>query len=220
MSSRRLSLLSALACATALIQGCASFTHEATLDSRPGPERGIIYGRMRVERDGVMLGNTPYKPLYVNVSVDAHISPYEGVDKLHRNEWGAGKWLLLAPVNSDTEGYFSLELPVGRYYIVYFLYDDIVGRDVIYSRTYETIEGATITKPWVMTFDVLPGKANYVGTWMHRFFTKDRYPNPASAYSDIELIDEGDEAFQWLSRKLPNLVPFSAPGVAIRTDLN
>jgi hypothetical protein len=126
----------------------------------------------------------------------------------------------MAYVNSDTDGYFSLELPVGRYYIVYFIYDDIVGTSAIYSRTYESIDGATTNKPWVMTFDVLPGRANYVGTWMHRFLTKDRFPKPASAYSDIELIDEGGEASQWLGRKFPNLVPFSASGVAIRTDLN
>jgi hypothetical protein len=212
----RVFLVAALLGMLSALTSCATPTPKASPSSHPDATHGVVYGRIRVDKDGEIIG-TVKKFRLIHPYVAIHVSPYAGADKLSRSEWAAGKWFRNVTLKQATDGYFSLDLPVGRYYIVYFIYGEIVGSGSIYMRTYESIPGATAFKPMVMTFDVQAGKTTYVGTWFNRFKTQSAYP--ASAYFDLDVLDEFTESQSWLKANFPNLADVAVVGLANREPL-
>jgi hypothetical protein len=216
MKTRRLGLATLVVSLLSVLTSCATPTPKASAKSQPDARHGIVYGRIRVDKDGEIIGTVKRFHL-ISPYVAIHVSPYAGADKLSRNEWAAGKWFRSVSLKQPGDGYFSLDLPVGRYYIVYFIYGEIVGSGSIYMRTYESIPGATNFKPMVMTFDVRPGEATYVGTWLHRFTNVSTWP--ASADFDLDVLNEFTESQQWLKANFPKLADLAVVGIASRERL-
>jgi hypothetical protein len=163
-----------------------------------GANQGVIVGRIAVEKDGNAVTTDMYKNL-LKPEVAVHLSPFEGIEKLARNEWKPGKWFIRT--RTAQGGYFSTTLPAGKYYIVEFIFIDIT-REMLALRTYDSNSSAKIMRPLVVAFEVLPGKTTYVGTLVHKIDTFGIEWASNVGWS-MNIVDESTDVTQWFRAQHP-----------------
>jgi hypothetical protein len=156
--------------------------------------QGVVFGRMAVVKDGHALTTDLYRNL-LKPEVAVHLSPFESMEKLARNEWLPGKWFFRAHLLKG--GYFSTTLPAGKYYFVEFMFIDVT-REMLALRTYDSNSAAQIFRPAVVTFEVLPGKTTYIGTIVHKIDEAGR-----GAGWSMDITDESADATQWFKTQHP-----------------
>lgn len=155
--------LALLACA--LLAACASTLKPPDAAAVPDGQRSLVVGRAIVLHNGSTVAATDARASLLAPGIIIHLSPLVDENKIERNAFVAGKWATRAYVAED--GYFAAELPPGKYYVVEYQYrkqvDGVTG-----FRTYMPLLGSTVYQPYLVTFEVVPGRATYIGTTVHK----------------------------------------------------
>jgi hypothetical protein len=110
-------------------------------------------------------------------------------------------------VTDDEDGYFVCALPPGKYYFVELDYLGVLplsDRDTVGIRTYMPVHGL-VAHPYLLTFDVPPGRAAYIGTLRHEFeVLRDNWFESKAEYT-ISFTNEFDTAREWFLKSNGNL---------------
>jgi len=149
---------------TWLLASCAATAPALKAGAAPDASNGVIYGRMRVIKNGEEVTRDAHWDL-IKPYVAMQFSPFEGADKLMTSSLEAGKWFLDTDLSKG--GLFSTVLPVGRYYAVCFQMDGFNAITAMRVSTYRSITGSRLVERNVLLFDVLPGKSLYIGDFVH-----------------------------------------------------
>nr|WP_298717043.1 hypothetical protein [uncultured Steroidobacter sp.] len=199
MDAIRRSLLSCTVLAVmAVVAGCATTAPPVPTDFMPNGQEAIVFGRMEFVSNGTTLPpDTRFGLLKPQIIV--HFSPLTDATVLNRSELGAAKFAVRALVSEN--GHFITKLPVGRYYVDTLGYFGTRGGNFTGWRTYAPEAG----KPFLLTFDVLPNKATYLGT-VRNFVWLGTQTMSRDEYSfNLGFVDERTEAEQYLLQRHPAL---------------
>jgi hypothetical protein len=183
-----------------LCSGCATPSDTIAPAFVPSEREGLIYGRMEFVVDGKTLATDAHVGL-VKSNITTSVSKFSGIDKLNTSGWIPGEFQFGA--SASERGEFSAKLPVGRYYIVAFDYwgaSPAVDKQLYWS-TYAEKMGTSLYKPTIITFDVLPNKATYLGTIRHLI----QRDGPQQLYFDIQLADEYANSTKVFLERFPAL---------------
>lgn len=183
-----------------LVVSCAASAPKVSENAaaRLDANQGVIVGRIAVEKDGKPITADIYKNL-LKPEVVAHLNPFEGIEKLARNEWKPGKWYFRTKTAQG--GHFSMTLPAGKYYFVEFIFIDIT-REMLALRTYDSNSAASVMRPMVVAFEVMPGKTTYVGTLVHQLRTGGVEMASSVGWS-MNIVDESSDVTQWFRTQHP-----------------
>ncbi|MFA5337178.1 MAG: hypothetical protein WC330_02450 [Candidatus Omnitrophota bacterium] len=151
------------------ISGCATVAVGPEVGFIPNEQEGIVFGQMQLLIDGnlVRYDGKKYFGAVWPQKVVTHISPYSDEQSLNMNTLLPGKLAFATQIADD--GYFSAKLPVGRYYVNEFGY--YLPNYLSFPkgcRTYMYYMGVKPFDLQIVLFDVLPNKATYIGTFIHR----------------------------------------------------
>jgi hypothetical protein len=184
-------------------------------DFVPNEHEGMIYGRMEL----VINGNTVQSSsAFTKTSVIVHVSHFVSDDQLNTNAFRPGEFSFRAYVTGD--GRFAAKLPVGRYYCVEFAYVGVpVGRTSMAGwRTYAEIPGETLGRRSVVTFDVLPNKATYVGHLRHHLDIEHSFRKDHVQF-DMDLANDTGQDTAWLLEQHPGLKGATVSRLLVREPL-
>lgn len=172
----------------------------------PDEREGLIYGRMEFVFNGQVLPPDAKGTLFLKPKVRSGISKFVGLDKLNTSGWSASDYLLDSFVSE--RGFFAVRLPVGRYYFVDFTYTGAAPGPASMAswRTYTELLSSTVRKPMVISFEVLPGKATYLGTIRHFLSLGRLRINSQEFFFDLQFSDEYKEATNVLLQHMPGLM--------------
>jgi hypothetical protein len=181
----------------------------------PNEQEAIVFGQMQFYSNGKLAQYTGKS----NQMIATHISIYSEQKPLNTSQFKPGE-LAFKSMLAD-EGHFSAKLPVGRYYIVEFNYSGVT-RYPLGLRTYMPILAIKIATPKVVIFDVLPQRATYIGTFIHRVDSVAKPGNIIEKNFGMDIVDEFDECRAWFLAKYPlgtqsivsgisTFIPFIAP---------
>lgn len=188
-------------CMAFLLTGCATFVDAVPPDFVPNAHEGLIYGRMEFVVDGKTLPpDTRYG--LVKPMIRSSISRFTSIRELNENGWKAGEFAFDAAV-SDA-GDFVARLPVGRYYFVEFDYFG-PGNGIPMWRTYADTFGVRLMYPTIYEFDVLPGKATYIGSMRHLVDYGAAWTSGQVVYFDLTQSDDSVAATARLLDRSPKL---------------
>jgi hypothetical protein len=174
-----------------VLSGCASLVRMPDQGTAPDLQRGYVYGRSQYFYNGIPAPRDQ-RGGFLAAHIMSHVSPFTDTSHLNRHPGRAGKYAFSA--NASDDGYFVVELPPGKYYVVEFGY---VGFPSGFQgmRTYYK----EIQQPSVITFEVLAGRATYIGDTQHLFDgTKSR---PAGA--NFRIKNDEAAATAWFLEKYP-----------------
>lgn len=177
---------------------CATLLRPASKNKIPDQESAIIFGKSVFFHNGRPI---QYKGSWylTKKSITLHISEYDGIDKLNENAFLPGEYAYR--VSYDEEGYFAFSIAPGTYYFVEFAYWGIIpdsSNNAVGARTYADLPGTSTDQPYVITFEVAPNSANYIGTIKHSFNTSRLVPGLVSEYKyEISIIDKYENAKRW-----------------------
>jgi hypothetical protein len=199
------------------LTGCATPAGKVSNDFTPNDREGVVYGRMELDINGETLP-PDYHQGFVNTNVVVHVSRYQGDDQLNSNSWKPGEFAFRAHVSQD--GRFAAKLPVGTYYCVEFAYAGVpVGRARLAGwRTYAPILGETLVRPSVITFEVLPNKATYIGH-VHHMLQIEHAGRQDHVNFDLRLSDDTAQDTSWLLQQYPNLGGETTSRLVVREPL-
>lgn len=185
-----------LSCATMLHPPDSSFTLSST--------NSIIFGKDEVICDGQPV---EYKGtiMLVEKSIVHHISPYVSDEAINKNRLVAGRYAFR--VTDEEGGYFDYAVPPGKYYFVELDYIGVLplfDQGAVGIRTYMPIHGR-VAHPYLLTFDVPPGRAVYIGTIRHEFeVLRDNWFGFKAEYT-ISFTNEFDAAREWFLKSHASL---------------
>jgi hypothetical protein len=137
-------------------------------------DRSIIFGKVDFVHNGLTIGFKGKSRL------THHISRFNSYEELNRSPLKAGEYAFVITSDND-DGYFAYVLPPGKYYFVEFVYSGDLPPFFTGIRTYHSIMGWTMIKPFVITFDVPPNSAVYIGTIRHEFIIPENGGGRAAA---------------------------------------
>jgi len=171
------------------ISGCATVAVDPGVGFIPNEQEGIVFGQMQLLIDGnlVRYDGKRYFGVVWPQKVVTHISPYSDGQSLNMNPLLPGKLAFATQIADD--GYFTAKLPVGRYYVDefgYYLPDYLSFPKG--CRTYMYYMGVKPSDLQIVIFDVLPNKATYIGTFIHRSDTD----NNKKTIFKLRMINEFD----------------------------
>jgi hypothetical protein len=168
----------------------------------PAPARCRIFGKDVVICDGKPV---EYQGTYalLKKAIVHHFSPYVSDEDINKNKFVAGKYAFR--VTDDQGGYFECAVPPGKYYFVELDYFGVIpGSDTLGIRTYMPIHGR-VTNPYLMTFDVPPGWAVYIGTIRHEFeVLRNNWVEFQVSYT-ISFTNDFDAAREWFLKSNESL---------------
>jgi hypothetical protein len=169
--------------------GCATTAPPVDTGFVPNDREGLVYGRMEFVVDGTTVPPGTRHGL-IKPEVDAELSKYTGLDQLNENAWKPGEFVIRAPVSGD--GHFAAKLPVGRYYFVGFTYLGAGGghAGLAFWRTYTQISQTHVSRPMLITFEVVPNKATYLGTVRHLVTVGSNSTTTQEFSFDLQLVDD------------------------------
>lgn len=193
------------------ISGCATVAGDPGAGFIPNEQEGIVFGQMQLLIDGnlVRYDGKRYFGAVWPQKVVTHISPYSDGQSLNMNTFLPGKLAFATEIADD--GYFSAKLPVGRYYVDEFGY--YLPNYLSFPkgcRTYMDYMGVKPSDLQIVLFDVLPNKATYIGTFIHRSDTGD---NKKTIFK-LRIINEYDKCESVFLAKHPMAEGSVVSGVA------
>jgi hypothetical protein len=165
-------LVALLVCVAASLADCSGNRNALTPPSAtitPEGATSMVFGSVQVFLDGAPQNTSFIASPSTIVSIDV----YTGTP-LSNHESPRPKYSFETFAKED--GFFQIALPPGKYYVRNFYYwdADISVYGLRYS-SYESTLKATVYSPKVITFDVLPGRATYIGNLQQRMDrTEDR----------------------------------------------
>lgn len=200
----------ALVAVVLICSGCATTSDNIDPAFAPNEREGLVYGRMEFVVNGQTLPQDARAGL-IKPKVVAHVSKFGGISELNSNAWKAGEFMFDAPVSDSGE--FAAKLPVGRYYFVEFMYFGAGTGPAGMAgwRTYTEIMHGDVFKPMVVTFDVLPGKATYLGTIRHLVQLGSPKLSGQAFFFNLEFVDEYGNSTEALMHRFPRLTSVTAP---------
>jgi hypothetical protein len=176
----------------------------------------IIFGKAEFVLDGQILDYKGTSLLLEN-SIIHHISRYTSDEKISQNKWAPGEYSF--GVTGDSKGYFAFALPPGKYYFVELIYRGIIPdvKGGLALRTYMPILGGVVKKPYLITFDVPPNSAVYIGTIIHEFKTAEKSSVPFKAAYEINVVEDFENAKKWFLRSRGKVDGRIIENIAIRS---
>ncbi len=172
------------------ISGCATLSTRPSVGFIPNEQEGVVFGQMQLMTDGNLIryyGDIGLLGINSPQSILTYICVYSD-PKSVKSGLPLGERAFKTLIADD--GYFSAQLPVGRYYIKYFVYCvPITWHFPQGWSTYMPGPGFKQLEPKVIVFDVLPNKANYIGTFIHR---SDSVDNQNRVFK-LSIINEYDK---------------------------
>ncbi|RZL00717.1 MAG: hypothetical protein EOP36_14605 [Rubrivivax sp.] len=185
-----------------ILAGCASPAPPVNQSASPDGTQSIVFGRSDFIHNGMSVIRNDQDAL-ISASVVNLVKPYTDADSLNQNAYSAsGSFAIKA--FSHEKGYFSTQLPPGKYYFMEFGYikmiDGFTG-----MRTYMHLVNSSIKVPFITTFEVLPGKATYIGTMRHLVSDAGGYPREWKWGFSVK--DDSANAKAWLQKNHPQWVP-------------
>ncbi|MFA5336979.1 MAG: hypothetical protein WC330_01440 [Candidatus Omnitrophota bacterium] len=151
------------------MSGCATLATDSGAGFVPNDQEGIVFGQMQLMTDGNLIryyGDIGILGINSPQSILTYICAYSD-PKSVKYGLPLGERAFKTLIADD--GYFSAKLPVGRYYIKMFVY--CVPITWYFPQgwsTYMPSPGFKQPDLKVILFDVLPNKATYIGTFIHR----------------------------------------------------
>lgn len=173
--------------------GCVTMATNPGVGFTPNEQEGIIFGQMQLLDDGnlVRYDTRTFFGIAYPQMIQTHIAPFSDIQSVSRSQWLPAKQQqsFLAQIADD--GYFSVKLPVGRYYINGFGYflPEYLPFPKAWS-TYMSLMGITPSDPKVVIFDVLPNQATYIGTFIYRSDSVDGQSNNRQRNFKLKIVDE------------------------------
>jgi hypothetical protein len=178
---------------------CATLLHPPKSSYSLDSKNSIIFGRDDVIFNGESIKyNGPH--FILKQSIVHHISRYVSDEAINKNLWKPGEYSFT--VTGDQDGYFTFAVPPGKYYFVEFDYVNVLpadATDLIWVRTYMPTRAfqKPYSEPYLMTFDVPPNRAVYIGTIRHEFHTIDNNLFYFKADWTINISNDFDSAQKW-----------------------
>jgi TonB family protein len=173
---------------------CATMVQPPDSSFKPDSNNSIIFGKDEVICDGKPVD---YQGRYalVKKSIVHFFSRYVSDETVNQNKFVAGQYAFR--VTDEQGGYFVCTVPPGKYYFVELDYIGVIpGSDTMAVRTYMPING-WVRNPYLMTFDVPPGRAVYIGTIRHDFHVlKNNWAGFQANYT-ISFTNDFDAAREW-----------------------
>jgi len=229
-------LIAAIGAIVVFMSGCSTFTTPVaprpTADFKPNAQQGVVFGQSQFVLNGKVIVEKEL-PKRAPAQIANHISRFTSIQALEYSQFKTSEYYFSAVAKQD--GWFSMVLPVGRYYFVEFVYINLMPRiftsanlpDGYSWRTYmgQNFPIQTgVCNPVVVTFDVVPGKATYVGNIRHVVSVEemkdviDRRTGRPFVFEtlSIDIADGSGEATAWLHREYSNLENITTQIAAIQ----
>jgi len=160
----------------ASLSACVTGVDRVATDFAPNDTEGLVYGRMEL-----FVNEGAVKPDQKRGEVMSFLRNFTGTDNLVRPGLAESPGTLRIDARVTQGGDFIAKLPVGRYYFDHFVYIGLVERPrgalrgIVDWCTYSNSGYTTVSEPILVTFDVLPNRATYIGTLRHRVRIDDPY---------------------------------------------
>lgn len=180
-----------------VLSSCASLLKNIDSNVAPDGNVSVVVGRLLITHDD----GSPLQPKPSRGYIIYHISPYTGIENLNTNPIAPGEFAVKAKLNED--GYFAIPLPAGKYYVVEYLFG---YQFKLYGfRPFKGSRHFKDQKRWITTFDVIRGKATYIGTIKHQIST---YPG-TEIHSEVwnirmQITDDSTATREWFRKTYPN----------------
>lgn len=156
----------------ASLSACVTGVDRVATDFAPSDAEGLVYGRMEL-----LVNDGAITPDQKHGEVMSFLRTFTGTDSLVKPVLVEVPGTLRIDARVAQGGDFVAKLPVGRYYFDHFVY---IGPARGYVSadwcTYSGTGYTTVSTPMVVTFEVLPNQATYIGTLVHHL----RLENPRS----------------------------------------
>ena len=181
-----------------LLSACATDVTKTTATVLPDKKSGVIVGRaLFYKGDAVAVSYSGS----IDQRILSFVTRYSDRQSGQINS-SSGSWVISASVRD--RGYFTATLPPGRYYFTEFRFENLTS----FNGAVHTDGIATAM------FEVLPGKATYIGTMKHLtnpiskvdFFTK--FHRDRSEPWALEVENDAEQAKQWLHERHRELEGF------------
>jgi len=190
------------------LAGCVTMATNPGIGFTPNEQEGIVFGQMQLLDDGNLVrynARTFFGIAYPQM-IQTHVSQFSDVQSVSLNQWlpAEKQHSFLTQIADD--GYFSVKLPVGRYYINSFGY--FLPEYLPFPKgwsTYMSLMGITPSDPKVVIFDVLPNQATYIGTFIHRSDSADGQSNSRKRNFKLKVVDEYEKCKSVFLAKHPQI---------------
>lgn len=199
----RLFVVLAIVC---VASGCAPNRALIKPDFMPNEREGLVYGQMEFVVDGQ--GFSPEaRTAFTRPTIYSYVSRYVEGGPLSTSGWDSSDFRFEASVSRA--GHFAARLPVGKYYFMTFEYFSAVPGPLGHAslRTYTEIEesGVKLTRPMLLTFEVLPNKATYIGN-VHHFLQFGMSGAKFTTGFDLQFSNQYAPETNWLLQQYPQLI--------------
>jgi hypothetical protein len=158
----------AFICLVSLLCGCAQVVKAPPVETAPDGTLSMVFGSQQLFHNGVLAPRDSHT-IFLDGFLVSHVDLFQGPETLNTNAYVPGKYAFKALAKED--GFFSVMLPPGHYYFVEFGYSGLgLGRGIVGYRSYMPILGNKQHSRSVITLDVLPGRATYIGNLQHHTY--------------------------------------------------
>lgn len=188
-----------VALAAAALAGCATVASDIDAASAPDGNTALLVGRFVLVHNGSVVDTSTLPHLVVG-----YVRPFASVNELSRDAVTVAGSVAI-PARLDQQGFFAVKLPPGRYYFDQFMYTSLSRMPVAY-RTYAPLAGARVAQRYAITFDVVPGKATYIGSVLHQVQNEAASSQPAWSFGH-RVVNESAPFEAWVARRLPRWQP-------------
>ncbi|MEI8348857.1 MAG: hypothetical protein WCI77_01785 [Candidatus Omnitrophota bacterium] len=188
------------------MSGCATLSIDPITGFTPNEQEGVVFGQMQLMTDGNLIryyGDIGLLGINSPQSILTYICAYSDPKSV---KYGLPLGERAFKTLIADEGYFSAKLPVGRYYIKMFVYCvPITWHFPQGWSTYVPGPGFKQHDPKVIIFDVLPNKATYIGTYIHRSDSDNDPKNTTGRILKLRVVDEYDKCKAVFLAKYPQV---------------
>jgi hypothetical protein len=179
-----------------VLSSCASVLKNIDSNVVPDGNMSVVVGRLQLTYNG-----DPVEPKPRRGYIIYHINPFTGVNNLNTNPFSAGE--IAIKVNLNEEGYFAVPLPPGRYYVLSFNFG--YQAKLIFFRTLRPSSQYENQRLWFATFEVLPGKATYIGTINNHVGDLPSDKPKTEVWSlKLQITDESSVTREWFNKTYPS----------------
>lgn len=181
------------------LAGCATVASDIDAASAPDGNTALLVGRFVLVHNGARVETSTLPHLVVG-----YVRPFTSVNELSRDPGLVGGSVAI-PARLDQQGFIAIKLPPGRYYFDQFMYTSLSRMPVAF-RTYAPLAGAKVGQRFAVTFEVMPGKATYIGTVLHQVQNEVVSGQPYWSFG-YQIANEPARLESWASSRLPRWLP-------------